>query len=79
MTGLIAGVVLPFFNIPLILKMRKRNSSKDISMAWALGVWTCFFLMVPSALLSSDIVFRVFGIVNFVFFSVVVFHVLKYR
>lgn len=77
--GIVASVVLPLFNIPLILKIRRRGSSKDFSLTWALGVWTCILLMIPSALLSPDIVFKVFGIINFVFFSAVVLFVLKYR
>jgi len=77
--GLVASIVLPLFNIPLILKIRKRQSSKDLSLTWALGVWGCIVLMMPSVLISPDIVFQIFGIVNITFFSVVVVYILKYR
>lgn len=77
--GMVAGVALPFFNIPLIIKLIKRKSSKDLSLSWALGVWICIVLMTPQALRSQDITFRLFGIVNIIFFSVVAFFVLKYR
>ncbi len=77
--GSVAGTVMPLFNIPLILKIIKRKSSKDISLTWTLGVWSCIILMTPSAILSADLVFKLFGIVNLVFFSAVVFFVIKYR
>lgn len=77
--GMIAGIGMPFFNIPLIIKIWRRRSSKDISMSWALGVWICILLMTPSALKSPDAVFRVFGIVNLVFFSGVIIAVLRFR
>ena len=77
--GMIAGVGMPFFNIPLIIKIWKRRSSKDISLSWALGVWVCIVLMTPSALRSPDIVFRAYGIVNVIFFSGVMLAVLRFR
>jgi Mn2+/Fe2+ NRAMP family transporter len=77
--GLMASVILPFFNIPLIMKIRLKKSSKEFSLTWALGVWSCIAFMLPSVATSSDLVFRVFGFLNFVFFSAVVFYVLKYR
>ena len=36
--GVIAGIALPLFNIPLILKIIKRKSSQDISLTWVIGV-----------------------------------------
>lgn len=77
--GLVAAVILPFWNIPLILQIRRRRSSKDISLAWALGVLACIILMLPAALGSSDTVFRVFAIMNTGLFSAVVVYVLRYR
>ena len=77
--GLVAAVVLPLWNIPLIMKIVQRRSSKDISLAWALGVWVCILFMAPSGFTSSDPVWRTFNIVNTLFFSVVVFVVLKFR
>lgn len=77
--GLLAGVVLPLFNIPLILRLVRRKSSEDISLSWAVGVWICIVLMTPQVLRSQDMAFRAFGIVNIIFFSAVVFFVLKYR
>jgi thiol:disulfide interchange protein len=78
-TALIAGITLPLFNVPLIVRIIKRRSSADLSMSWALGVWACIVLMTPQALRSDDISFRLYGIVNIIFFSGVVFFVLKYR
>ncbi len=77
--GVISGIVPPLFNIPLIAKLIQRKSSKDLSLTWALGVWVCIVLMTPQALRSGDLAFRLFGIVNIIFFSIVVFFVLKYR
>ena len=77
--GLVASIVMPLFNIPLIIKIVKRRSSEDISIPWAMGVWICCLLMAPSGVTSSDIIWRSFNIVNLVLFSAVVFVVLKYR
>ena len=77
--GLAAGVIMPCFNVPLILRMIRRKSSQDLSVTWALGVWSCIILMTPQALVSSDMAFKGFGIVNLFSFSGVVFLVLKYR
>ena len=77
--GLVAGVVLPFFNIPLVAKLIKRKSSKDFSLSWAIGVWVCIILMTPQALRSQDVAFRAYGAVNVIFFTLVLFFVLKYR
>ncbi len=77
--GLVAGIILPFFNIPLILRIIKRKSSKDISLVWALGVWTCIILMFPSGIKSADVVWRTFNIVNVIMFTAVMVVTLKYR
>ena len=77
--ALVAAVVLPLWNIPLILRVVKRKSSKDISLYWVLGVWTCFILMMPQALQSTDPVWRVFNIMNIILFTAVVIVVLFYR
>jgi len=77
--GLIAACVMPLFNIPLIARILKRKSSKDISIAWVTGVWACILLMLPSALISTDFVFRVFAILNVVLFTAVALTAYKYR
>ena len=77
--GLIAAVAMPLWNIPLILKIGQRKSSKDISLSWALGVFACILLMLPSALASPDAIFRAFGIANTALFAAVVVQVLRYR
>lgn len=77
--GMVSGIALPLFNIPLILRIVKRKSSEDLSLSWALGVWTCIVLMTPQALRSTDIAFRAFGVVNITFFSLATFFILKYR
>lgn len=77
--GLVAAVVLPFWNIPLIIKIIRRQSSRDISLSWALGVWVCILLMAPSGIRSADVVWRTFNIVNIIFFTAVVAVTLRYR
>lgn len=77
--GLVAAVVMPLWNIPLIWKIVRRKSSRDISLAWALGVWFCILLMLPSGFTSPDIVWRTFNIVNAVLFTAVVGVTLKYH
>ncbi len=77
--GLIAAVILPLWNIPLIAKIIRRKSSKDISIFWATGVWICLILMAPAGFASKDLTWRVFNIVNLILFSCVVVTVLVYR
>jgi len=77
--GLVAAIILPLWNIPLIVRIIKRQSSEDISMWWALGVWVCILLMAPSGLRSQDIVWRTFNIVNLILFTAVVIITLRYR
>lgn len=77
--ALVASVILPLFNIPLVSRIIKRKSSEDISLVWVLGVWFCLFLMFPSGILSDQIVWRAFNYANFSLFTVVVVIVLRYR
>ncbi len=77
--GLICAIVMPIWNIPLIVRIARRKTSEDISLAWLFGVWGCMVLMLPSSLRSSDLVLKAFGISNVVFFSGVVVAVLLYR
>ena len=74
-----AGVILPLFNIPLIMRIVKRKSADDISLVWLFGVWVCILLMSPAALTSQDFAFRAFGWTNVVFFTGVVFVTVKYH
>ena len=77
--ALVAAIILPFWNIPLIVRIVKRKSSRDISMYWVAGVWACFVLMAPDGFVSEDLVWRTFNIVNFILFTVVLIIVLAYR
>ena len=77
--ALVAAIVLPFWNIPLIVRIVKRKSSRDISIYWVVGVWTCFALMAPDGFVSEDLVWRTFNIVNFILFTVVLIIVFIYR
>jgi uncharacterized protein with PQ loop repeat len=77
--GLVAAVVLPLWNIPLIMRIVQRKSSEDISLWWALGVWFSLLVMAPSGFTSKDIVWKVFNITNLVLFSAVVFFTLRYH
>jgi Cu/Ag efflux pump CusA len=77
--GMLSGMLMPIFNIPLILRIVRRRSSGDISLVWVIGVWSCVIAMLPSSLHSPDPVLAVFGIVNAVFFSAVFFTVLYFH
>ena len=77
--GLVAAIVMPLWNIPLIVKIVRRRCSKDISISWAMGVWVCSLLMAPSGFASKDLVWRCFNIVNLVLFTGVVIAVWRYR
>lgn len=77
--GLVAAVVLPLWNIPMIVRIVKRKSSEDISLSWALGVWICFILMAPSGFNSTDLVWKLFNMINLVLFSCVALVVVIYR
>ena len=77
--GLIAALILPLWNIPLILKISERKSSQDFSLLWTFGVWATLLLMLPSALVSNDFVFKVFNIANLAIFTAVVIQVLRHR
>lgn len=77
--AMLASVVMPMWNIPLIIRILQRRSSQDLSLSWLWGVWTCMVLMVPWGLVTRDNVLKVFTLVNVLLFSVVVFVVMKYR
>jgi uncharacterized protein with PQ loop repeat len=77
--SLIAAIILPFWNIPMIARILKRKSSQDISIWWAIGVWVCFMLMLPEGLTTKEAVFKAFTISNFILFSLTVFIVLLYH
>jgi uncharacterized protein with PQ loop repeat len=77
--SLVAAIILPFFNIPLIVKIIKRRSSHDIALSWVWGVWICTVLMAPSGFFSNDPVWHFYTIINLVLFTGVLIAVWKYR
>jgi len=77
--ALVAGIALPLFNIPLIMRIIQRKSSSDLSLWWVLGVWTCIMLMAPSGFQSVDVVWRIFNYGNVILFTAVVVVTIKYR
>jgi uncharacterized protein with PQ loop repeat len=77
--GLLAAVVMPIWNVPLIVRIARRKTADDISLAWMWGVWACMVLMLPAAFASRDITLKAFSISNVFFFSGVVIVVLLYR
>ncbi|MBN1869701.1 MAG: hypothetical protein JW847_03890 [Candidatus Omnitrophica bacterium] len=74
-----AAIILPLFNIPLIIKMVRRKSSQDISLCWVLGVWVCILLMAPSGFRSEDVVWRTYNYLNAILFTAVAAVTLRYR
>lgn len=77
--ALVAAIILPLWNIPLIARIIRRRSSQDISMYWVFGVWVCLLCMAPSGFRSADIVWKAFNIANLSLFSIVVAVVVAYR
>lgn len=77
--GMVSSLILPLFNIPLIVRMIQRRSSADLSLVWAIGVWICIMGMGPAAWTSKDDIFKIFSIINLAFFSVVVFCAIYFR
>ncbi len=77
--GLVAAIVLPFSNIPLMLTLERRKSSKDISLIWTVWVWVCLAAMLPAGIRSADPVFRVFTSINLVLFTGVLIQVVRHR
>lgn len=77
--GFWAATVLPLWDIPLIVRIVRRKSSQDISMAWAFGIWICSVLMTPSAFISGDLAAIGFNTVNVIMLTAVLIVVFKYR
>ena len=77
--SLIAGIVLPFWNIPLIVRVIKRRSSEDISLWWGIGVWVSLALMLPHGLITEEMVLRWFTIANFTLFTITFIIILMYH
>ncbi len=77
--GYISSIALPLFNIPLMIRILKRKSSQDLSLAWVLGVLSCLIGIQPAAWISPDFVFKVYNTINLILFSGVAFLVLFFR
>jgi len=75
-----AGVVLPLWDIPLILHIIRRKSSADISVVWMWGLWGSSVLMAPSSWLErTNPASIAFNIVNVAALTVLLIVVMKYR
>jgi uncharacterized protein with PQ loop repeat len=79
MIGLWAAIILPLWDIPLIVRVVQRKSSQDISMGWAVGIWISSVLMAPSAFLSGDSMAIGFNTVNVIMVTAVLIVVFNYR
>jgi len=77
--GFISAIVMPLWNIPLMMRIIHRKSSEDISLWWLLGVWGCILMMVPAGIKSADPIWRTFTYTNTVLFTAVVVVTLRYR
>lgn len=77
--GFAASIILPFFNIPLMLRMYQRKSSEDLSLVWVFGIFFCLIAMIPVGLQSPDPIFKLFSVLNFAFFSGVAGMAVYYR
>ncbi len=77
--GIASGILMPLFNLPLMLRVIRRRSSEDISLVWVVGVWICVMGLLPSSLQSPDPILFAFGVVNAVLFSGVFLSVLYFH
>jgi uncharacterized protein with PQ loop repeat len=77
--GFWAGVTLPLWDIPLIVRIIKRKSSSDISLSWIAGFWICSVLMTPPSFIDGNKLAMGFNTVNVIMLSIVLVVVLKYR
>jgi uncharacterized protein with PQ loop repeat len=77
--GLWAAIILPLWDIPLIVRIIQRKSSDDISLIWICGMWVTSVLMAPSAFISGDKLAIGFNIMNVIMMTAVLIVVIKYR
>ena len=77
--GFWAGIMLPLWDIPLIVRIIQRKSSADISLLWIWGLWLTSILMTPSAFMVGNILAIGFNVVNVVMLSIVLIIVIKYQ
>jgi hypothetical protein len=77
--GFWAAVILPLWDIPLIIRIIQRKSSQDISMIWAFGIWITSVMMAPSAFISGDRLAIGFNTMNVIMLTGVLIVVIKYR
>jgi len=77
--GFWAAVILPLWDIPLMVHVIKRKSSQDISLGWAFGLWLSSVFMAPSAFITGDRAAIGFNLVNVIMLTGVLAVVFKYR
>jgi uncharacterized protein with PQ loop repeat len=77
--GLWAAIILPLWDIPLIVRVLQRKSSQDISLVWAVGIWITSVLMAPSAFISGDKLAIGFNTMNVIMLTGVLIVAVKYR
>jgi len=77
--GFWAAIMLPLWDIPLIIQVVKRKSSQDISIIWSAGIWATAVLMAPAAFISHNPIAIGFNIANVTMLSAVLVVVIKYR
>lgn len=77
--GLWAGAILPLWDIPLMVRIIRRQSSSDISLFWAWGIWLSSVLMAPSSFVVANKIAMVFNIVNVTTLTALLMIVVKYH
>ena len=77
--GLWAGIALPLWDIPLIVRIIRRKSSNDISLIWMWGLWGSSVLMTPAGFLAHNKMAIGFNVVNVTMLSILLIVVLKYH
>jgi uncharacterized protein with PQ loop repeat len=77
--GFWAAIIMPLWDIPLIMRIISRKSSQDISLGWIVGLWSSSVLMAPSSFITGDKIAMGFNTVNVTLLTAVLIAVFKYR
>lgn len=77
--GFWAGMILPLWDIPLIVRIIKRKSSADISLGWIWGLWITSVLMTPNAFMVGNHIAIGFNVVNVLMLTILLIVVIKYQ
>lgn len=77
--GIVGSILMPLFNIPMIVRIIRRKSSQDFSLVGAAGLFSCMLLMLPQALRSEEISFKLLNFISVIVFGILIVSIIRYR